>query len=130
MRPIDQEYLDDYTYYGEPRMWTVIKPSLADLSKRIDSSGKSATNYAILSGDEAETVYDFFGQSYVVDLLYEKNINGDNEYYLLLERPLLPYELPDFYFTQIPAPDTPKPNLKLTCYLEDGILPIPTPSIP
>ena len=130
MLPIEQKYLNAYTHYDEPRMWTVTKPSLADLSKRIDLSGKSTTNYAILSGDEVEVVYEFFGQSYAVDLLYEKDINGDNEYYLLLERPLLPYELPDFYFTQIPAPDTPKPNFNLTCYLEDGVLPIPTPSMP
>lgn len=130
MRPINQENLDAYTYYGEPRMWAVTGPSLSELSKRIDLSGNSATNYAILSGDEADSVYDFFGQSYTVDLLYEKDIDGDNEYYLLLARPLLPYELPDYYYTQIPGPDTPKPDFKLTCASSDGVLPIPTPSMP
>jgi hypothetical protein len=57
--------------------------------------------------------------------------DGNKKYYALFARPLLPYEvLGDYGMSEIPAPGSPEPNFKLTCYPSDGVLPIPSPSNP
>jgi len=86
----------------------------------------------ILNGEEAKSIYSYFGNEIVTRVFEQEMPDGTKRYYALAIRPLLPYELPGEYggMSQIPAPDSPKPNFKLTCYPSDGVLPIPTPNNP
>ena len=94
--------------------------------------GSGDRKIIILSGKDAISLYDYLGN--VIDLRIfglEDTNQGVKRYYELFARPLLPYEIPGEYQTGymsiIPAPDSPKPNFKLTCYPTDGVLSIPTP---
>jgi hypothetical protein len=81
----------------------------------------------VLKGDDARSVYGYLGESLGIRIFVEEMQDGTKKYYALSARPLLPYEIPgdDNDLSQIPAPGSPKPNFKLTCYPSDGILSIP-----
>jgi hypothetical protein len=59
--------------------------------------------------------------------------DGTSQYFAVTVRPLLPFEkieLNEDRMSDITAPDSEKPNFKLTCHPSDGVLPIPTLSNP
>jgi len=122
MLPIEKRYLPNY---GNPEEWLLAKPSLAEMFSKIDLNGAEKDLYVVLTGDESKRVYDFLDQSYMSRVFYEENTSGEIEYFILLARPLLPYELPGCFDSQIPAPNSPKPNFTLACSPADGVLPIP-----
>ncbi len=127
MLQIDSKFLDSRSFYSVPQEWTV-KKSLIAMFESINTT--FYTQYTVLGGEEARMVYKYLEQFYGTAVFYEENIKGEKEYFLVSERPLLPYEQLDDYSSQIAGSDIPKPNFTLTCYPSDGILPIPTPSIP
>ena len=90
--------------------------------------------FIILNGQDAQLLYDYFGNLIGEDYFFIEDPQDGNKYYEIFARPLLPYEIAGEYDTgyisMVPAPDAPKPNFKLTCYPSDGVLPIPTPSNP
>ena len=87
--------------------------------------------FIVLNGQDAQLLYDYFGNLIGSDHFFIEDSKGEKNYYLVFARPLLPYEMPGEYNTGymsiIPMPDTPKPNFKLICYPTDGVLSIPTP---
>ncbi len=120
------------TFKSLAKNWQLKSPSFGNLLKRIDANPQSdIPNSMILIGDEARLVYSFLGEVESVQVFVIDEPDGTKKYYALLARPLLPYEvLGDYGMSQIPAPDSSKPNFKLTCYPSDGVLPIPTSSNP
>lgn len=108
--------------------WQLKSPSLKTLTERAHVSAYDENiRSIILDGKEAKSVYTYFGSSMVTRVFEQEMLDGTKEYYALHVRPLLPYELPGEYHRvgQIPAPGSPKPNFKLTCYPSDGVLPTP-----
>ncbi len=126
---IDPDFIASYSYYGQPKKWS-IKKTLTEMFDSINASITTYNDYALLNGTEARTVYKYLEQFHGTGVFYDENIKGEKIFFLVSERPLLPYEKLDYHSSQIPDPDTPKPNFTLTCYPLDGILRIPTPSFP
>jgi hypothetical protein len=109
--------------------WQLNSPSLRTLMERAHVSAYDENiRSIILDGKEAKSVYTYFENSMTTRVFEQEMSDGTKEYYALHVRPLLPYELPGEYHRvgQIPAPGSPKPNFKLTCYPSDGVLPVPT----
>jgi hypothetical protein len=131
IRPLEQDSIDYVENNENPKEWARNAPSLASMFAKIDYGNNDASfRYLVLTGRDADVVYHFLNESFGADYYYELKNNGEKIYYVLSARPVLPYELPLDYTSQIPAPGSVKPDFKLTCYPSDGILPIPTPSIP
>ena len=103
-------------------------PSLKTLIERAKAEAYDKNiRSIILNGEEAKSVYTYFGKELVTRVFEQEMPDGTKKYYAVDIRPLLPYELSGEYggASQIPAPDSPKPNFKLTCHPSDGVLPIP-----
>jgi hypothetical protein len=126
---IPAEYVFPDSFESLAKIWQLKSPSFKNLLKRIDIDPQSGTAYTtILNGNEARLVYNFLGEVKAVQVFVIDEPDGSKKYYALLARPLLPYEVLGDYgdMSEIPVPDSPKPNFKLTCRPSDGVLPIPT----
>lgn len=131
IRPLEQDSIDYVENNENTKEWTPKAPSLASMFAKIDYGDNEFSNhYLVLTGKDADVVYQFLNKSFGEDYYYELKNSGEKIYYVLSARPVLPYELPLDYTSKIPAPGSVKPDFKLTCYPSDGILPISTPSIP
>jgi hypothetical protein len=77
-----------------------------------------------LDGSLAKAVYEFFGESIGEILASQKEIE-----YLIYARPLFPYEAAKFHdWNVLPADDVQPPSFIMSCYPDDGALPISTPT--
>jgi hypothetical protein len=59
--------------------------------------------------------------------LQTRTYSESGRYFMVLARPLLPYESPagaEFPW-QIPSPDVPTSTVEIACYPEDGVLTVP-----
>lgn len=131
IRPLEQDSIDYVESNENPKEWAQNAPSLTSMFAKIDYGNNDASfRYLVLTGRNANVVYHFLNESFGADYYYELKNNGERVYYVLSARPVLPYELPLGYTSQIPAPGSVKPDFKLTCYPSDGVLPTPTPSLP
>ena len=125
---VPAEYYESVDILATIPTWQLKSPSLKTLIERADTDTYDENiKSIILDGDEAKSVYAYFGNSMVTRVFEQEMPDGTKRYYALHVRPLWPYELPGDYggMSQIPAPDSPKPNFKLTRYPSNGILPIP-----
>ncbi|MBI5352077.1 MAG: hypothetical protein HZB50_05520 [Chloroflexi bacterium] len=127
IQPLDQDSISYVESEGGAKEWRLKTPSFANMFAKIDYDNYPYEHYLVLTDEEAVKVYRFLGGTFGEDIYYELKSNGEKKYFTLFARPVLPYELPG---KQIPAPNSTKPNFKLICYPSDGVLPIPTPSIP
>jgi hypothetical protein len=121
--------LSDLEKYGfkdnrSPRgLWPLKSPSLASIFNIAGSNAeKNLQQYYVLDKEDANSVYDFFGDSFSDS---GEIVVEDNVAYLVFARPLLPYEKPELGASLIPTPGATKANTKLICYPSDGVLPIP-----
>jgi len=124
---VPAEYIFPESFESIAQIWQLNKPSLGDLLKRVDLNPQSFNNTIIMKGNEALVVYNYLGEVENTQVFALDMPDGNKKYYALFARPLLPYEVLSDYgdLSKIPAPDSPKPSFKLTCYPSDGILSIP-----
>jgi len=83
---------------------------------------ENGTGSLLLRGEEGRAVYEALGGT-----VQTRGYSEAGRNFYVLARPLLPYESPAGagYPWQIPSPDVPTSTVELTCYPEDGVLPIP-----
>jgi hypothetical protein len=126
----DKKFLD--TFNLQAKVWELESMPLVSLINEAELlPDRGDLRSIILSGQEAQLLYDYFGNLIGSDYFFTEDPKGGKNYYEVFVRPLLPYEMPGEYHTGymsiLPVPDVPKPNFKLTCYPTDGVLPISTP---
>lgn len=115
----------------QARAWNLQNMPISVLSNRIDPFDNDSSNdYLILTGREASEIFNYIDERISTEIYYETDGNDKRTYYMFYARPLLPYESIGSYGSQISTLDSKKPNFTLKCYPSDGVLPIPTPSIP
>ena len=126
---VPAEYIFPDNYKSIAQTWQLKNPTFDDLLKRVASYPEGrGNNVVIVNNNEAKTVYNFLDDVEATKVFVVDTADGKKAYYALLARPLLPYEiLGDYDISQLPAPGSPKPNFKLSCYPSDGVLSIPTP---
>jgi hypothetical protein len=116
---------------NQAKAWNLQNMPISVLSNRIDPFDNDSSNdYLVLTGRDASSIFNYIGQRISTEIYYETDGNGKRTYYMFYARPLLPYESIGSYGSQIPAPDSEKPNFMIKCYPSDGVMIIPTPSIP
>jgi hypothetical protein len=113
------------------REWPFQDPSLKSLLSKSGNKPMEFPNFVVVEGQIARDIYDFMGNSYFVyDVYFNVRGDGVRDYYSVMARPILPYELPSGTLTRIPAPGSTRPDFSLSCDPGDGILPISVPVRP
>lgn len=126
IRPLDPQNFTDIQW----EEWHLAALSPTDMFSRIDFGDASFDErYLTLSGTQALALYKFLDESFSTKYYVETDKRGEKKYYAFHARPLLPYEQPGTYSTEIPAPVSASANLKLKCSPSDGVMPIPSPNL-
>ncbi len=110
--------------------WHLAALSPTDMLSRIDFGDASFDErYLTLSGTQAIALYKFLDESFSTKYYVETDKRGEKRYYAFHARPLLPYEQPGTYDTEIPVPVSADANPKLKCSPSDDVMPIPNPNL-
>lgn len=109
------------------REWTLTIPRLADLHAQTGSAMDDWNGqYMIYQGDVAKSIYRYLADTDISGVFTE----GDYQYTIFVQV-LLPYQLPRINAnTSVSVfEDLPIRHPDMSCYISDGILPIPTPPV-